>query len=245
MAAAFVQENYEAAPASAATISITGAGYVAPATGHHVIIVVLNGTVSAGGGVSSCADDVGNTYNVDANTNSSGTVTGAAILSGYIDPANGAPGTITVTMSKAMTTGVRVEEWSGLPTTAFFDKATIAAGTATTGQTSASVTPIGAGELAIMAAIEQGTVTTWATGNIGTQASSDCGPVQGGGASRLIGCEYVLACDAGAQTGAGTWASAPGSANNTKNILAFYKVAAAAKSDTISDRRTRRRVVYR
>src|SRR5436190_23050090 len=101
MAGAFVQQNYNSV-GTVSPQSISGAGFTPPSTGNTLILAILLGTVSGGGTVSTIIDDKGNSYTKDKEFAATGTVTGLSMWSAYIDPAKGAPATITVTFSKSM-----------------------------------------------------------------------------------------------------------------------------------------------
>lgn len=222
--AGFVAERAKGADAGAATtrnISVTGVS-----TGNHLILWIHIGIpVSGTRNVSSITDNAAggsNTYNIDNSQASSatGSQVGHCLASAYIDPAKGAPTTITVN-STNVALGWKVEEFSGLATTAWFDTTNIGAGAATTGQTSGSATPAGAGELSIgifSAALAE---TSWTVGNIGGVGSTQAGTTRN--ASPDLAFEYVLNGVSGAQTAAGTWASAPTIAAGSRAGIAFYK----------------------
>lgn len=219
MAVAFVAERAKGGTTSATpAISVSGIS-----TGNHVIILVCIATPASGTrSVSSVADDKGNTYQIDLQTASAaGGTIGIAVISAWIDPAKGAPATITLTMSASATVGYKVEEFSGLASTSWLDNAASGACTATTAQTTPSVTPAASGELAVAGGASVAAQASLTTGNIGGSASTQAGTSRN--AASDVGFEYLLSCNSGAQTGAWTWATAPVSTNAGRNALVFYK----------------------
>lgn len=221
MAAAFVAERGKGVTASgtAPTISVTGI-----TAGNHLIILLGIPVPGTGtNSITSVTDDVGNTYTIDllVTATATGSASGMALVSGYCASA---PSTLTINQASGATTSYKIEEFSGLATSNWFDTGNHGAGTTTTGQTSPSATPAAAGELAVGVFTVSRAETTFTSGNIGGIASTQAGTPRN--ASVDLGFEYVLSCASGLQTSAGTWASAPITIASCSDCIAFYKLPA-------------------
>ena len=224
MPAAFVAERAKGTGTAAASYNVTVASIT---TGNHLIILVVVGIPASGScAVTSVTDNAAggsNTYTVDVGTPSVQitSVEGCYICSGWIDPGKGAPTQLTINISVTATIAWKVEEFSGLNSTGWFDTGQVAAGQTTTAQTSPSATPARSGELAVGGFVVARIESAWTVGAIGSQTSVQAGTTRN--ANPDLAFEYVLSCDAGSQTAAGTWATAPATTASSKDLIAFYE----------------------
>lgn len=220
MALAFVAERAKGTNAAGTTQNIS----VSPTQGNSLVLWLVFGPPGTGtANVSSITDNAtpANTWTVDSTkaSSASGATTGGAWCS-CANVAN-VPTQITVTMSASVTVVYKVEEFSGGPIT--FDAGNVAQGTATAAETTGSVTPAGAGELAVAGFATSGTAeSSFTVGGSYLQAGTTRN------AAPDIAFEYLLSGSSGAQTASGTWATAPALAAQTVNGLAFYKPPAGA-----------------
>ena len=151
MAIAFVAERYKNAAAVQPGNGVTNTlGVSGISVGNHLIILVSLRGGAAGAVITpvSASDNAGNTYTLDVSLPSTSSTMGVALLSAHM---GAAPTQVTLTFNNAgasaVTCAFKVEEFSGLASTGYFDVGASSTPAATFTPTWPTITPAAAGEL--------------------------------------------------------------------------------------------------
>jgi len=206
VAIAFVAERYKNAAAVQPGNGVTNTlGVSGISVGNHLIILVSLRGGAAGAVITpvSASDNAGNTYTLDVSLPSTSSTMGVALLSAHM---GAAPTQVTLTFNNAgasaVTCAFKVEEFSGLASTGYFDVGASSTPAATLTPTWPTITPAAAGEL-IFAGLAGG-------GNAQSSFTPGGSYVQAGtprnAAPEIIG-QYLLSCPSGAQNATGTCAT--------------------------------------